>query len=312
MSQKDELLVQIAELYYQQNLNQQAIAKIFNISRPTVSRLLEEARNRKIVEIIIHSPIAKNYELSEKVREAFGLKNCIVIDSKAGYQETLKRCATAAASFLQSILESNLVLAVSWGSAITYLAQVLTPQMHQNVHVVQMVGCLAAGNPQQDGIEISMKIAQKLGAGYSNIFAPVFVNSELIAAHFMEEPRIVSTMDRINIADIAVMGIGSVGDQKSILTTTESISAKEWKYLLAQGAVGHLLARMFDKDGKEIPIPGKSAVSPALDTLKKIRWTIGIAASTKKADATLAAIKAGYINALVIDDRLAKELLQSK
>jgi len=312
MNQKDEFLVQVAELYYQQNLNQQDISKIFNISRPTVSRLLEEARRRRIVEIIIHSPIEKNYELSEKVREAFALKNCIVIDSNAPYQETLKRCSTAAANFLQSVLESNLVLAVSWGSAITYLAQVLKAEAYQNVHVVQMVGCLAAGNPKQDGIEISMKIAEKLGAGYSNIFAPVFVNSELVAAHFMEEPRIVSTMERINIADIAVMGIGSVGDVQSILSTTESVSAGEWEYLIKKGAVGHLLARMFDKDGKEIPIPNKSAVSPPLNALKKIRWTIGIAASEKKAQATLAAIKAGYINALVIDDGLANALLKLK
>lgn len=312
MNQKDEFLVQVAELYYQQNLNQQAISKIFNISRPTVSRLLEEARRRKIVEIIIHSPIEKNYELSEAVREAFNLKNCIVIDSQSPYQETLKRCSRAAANFLQSILESNVVLAVSWGSAITYLAQVMDSTVYQNVHVVQMVGCLAAGNPQQDGIEISMKIAEKLHADYSNIFAPVFVNSQLMAAHFMEEPRIVSTMERINIADIAVMGIGSVGDRNSILSTTESVLPEEWDYLLKKGAVGHLLARMFDKDGKEIPIPNKSAVSPPLDTLKKIRWTIGIAASSKKSAATLAAIQAGYINALVIDDGLAKALLKLK
>ncbi len=312
MSQRDEILVQVAELYYQQNLNQHEISKIFNISRPTVSRLLDEARKRKIVEIIIHSPIEKNYELSAAVREALGLKNCIVIDSNSGYQETLKRCATAAAGFLHSILESNSVLAVSWGRAITYLAQVLEPRDSRNVHVVQMVGCLAAGNPQQDGIEISMKIAEKLGAGYSNIFAPVFVNSELMAAHFMEEPRIVSTMEKINIADIAVMGIGSVGDQDSILSTTDSVSAQEWKYLLEKGAKGHLLARMFNENGVEIPIPGKSAVSPSLDTLKKIRWTIGIAASAKKASATMAAVKAGYINSLIIDDSLAKALLKAK
>lgn len=311
MNQKEESLVQVAELYYQQNLNQQEIAKIFNISRPTVSRMLEEARSRKIVEIIIHSPIARNYELSEAVREAYGLKNCIVVDSTLGYQESLKCCATAAANFLHSVLESNLVLAVSWGSVITYLAQVLEPRTYHNVHVVQMVGCLAAGNPQQDGIEISMKIAQKLGAGYSNIFAPVFVNSQLMAAHFLEEPRIVSTMEKINIADIAVMGIGSVGDKNSILSTTGSILPGEWKDLKGKGATGHLLARMFDREGREIPIPGKSPVSPPLETLRKIRWTIGIAASERKAPATRAAVLAGYINSLVIDDSLARALLQS-
>jgi DNA-binding transcriptional regulator LsrR (DeoR family) len=66
---------------------------------------------------------------------------------------------------------------------------------------------------------------------------------------------------------------------------------------------------MFDAEGREISIPGKSAVSPPLDTLKKIRWTIGIAVSARKAAAVSAAVRAGYINSLVIDDGLAEALL---
>jgi DNA-binding transcriptional regulator LsrR (DeoR family) len=81
--------------------------------------------------------------------------------------------------------------------------------------------------------------------------------------------------------------------------------------LKEKGAQGHLLARMFDADGKEIPIPGKNAVSPPLDTLKKIRWTIGIAVSARKALAVKAAVRAGYINSLVIDSGLADALLKN-
>jgi len=310
MNSKEELLVQVAELYYQQDMNQQEIAKSFHISRPTVSRLLEEARRRKIVEIIIHSPNPKNHELSEQVREAYNLKHCIAIDTRANYQETLKSCAKAAAEYLSGILADDSVLAVSWGSAITYLADVLQPKSHQNVHVVQMVGCLAAGNPSQDGIEISMKIAEKLGAEYSNIFAPVFVNGEVMAEHFLKEPRIASTMEKIDKADIAVMGIGSVGDKSSILTTTKSVSQEEWADLRQKGAKGHLLARMFGADGVEIPIPGKSAISPPLETLRRIPATIGIAASARKAEAVQAAVKAGYINTLIIDSKLAESILK--
>ena len=35
-----DLLVQIADLYYLQNMSQMEIAKTFNITRPTVSRIL--------------------------------------------------------------------------------------------------------------------------------------------------------------------------------------------------------------------------------------------------------------------------------
>ena len=44
MNNHESLLVHVAQLYYQQNLNQSEISKIVGLSRPTVSRMLEEAR----------------------------------------------------------------------------------------------------------------------------------------------------------------------------------------------------------------------------------------------------------------------------
>ena len=64
MNNHESLLVHVAQLYYQQNLNQSEISKIVGLSRPTVSRMLEEAREVGIVEIIVHDPIRKNHDLS--------------------------------------------------------------------------------------------------------------------------------------------------------------------------------------------------------------------------------------------------------
>ena len=44
MNNHESLLVHVAQLYYHQNLNQSEISKIVGLSRPTVSRMLEEAR----------------------------------------------------------------------------------------------------------------------------------------------------------------------------------------------------------------------------------------------------------------------------
>ena len=45
MNNHESLLVHVAQLYYHQNLNQSEISKIVGLSRPTVSRMLEEVRN---------------------------------------------------------------------------------------------------------------------------------------------------------------------------------------------------------------------------------------------------------------------------
>ena len=60
MAERTDLLVRVAELYYEQGLNQNEVAKLLNTSRPTVSRLLDEAKDAGVVEIVVHSPIRKD------------------------------------------------------------------------------------------------------------------------------------------------------------------------------------------------------------------------------------------------------------
>ena len=44
LQSRESRLVHVAELYYEQGMSQQKIAGLLGLSRPTVSRLLEEAR----------------------------------------------------------------------------------------------------------------------------------------------------------------------------------------------------------------------------------------------------------------------------
>ena len=50
------LMSEVATLYYKKNMTQQEIAETLHLSRQTVSKLLSDAIEEKIVEIIIHNP----------------------------------------------------------------------------------------------------------------------------------------------------------------------------------------------------------------------------------------------------------------
>ena len=100
MSSRTDLLVRISELYYQQNLSQQDISKITGISRPTISRLLDEAKETGVVEIIVHSPINKNPQLSHLVRTTFGLRDAVIVAGDYEFDQSLTRCAHCAVDFL--------------------------------------------------------------------------------------------------------------------------------------------------------------------------------------------------------------------
>ena len=53
---RDELLAFVAEKYFLEDLRQSDIAELIGLTRSAVSRMLTEARDKGIVEIIIHHP----------------------------------------------------------------------------------------------------------------------------------------------------------------------------------------------------------------------------------------------------------------
>ena len=55
MNNQKELMAEIALLYYKKGLTQQEIANCLQLTRQTVSKLLSDAINENVVEIIIHT-----------------------------------------------------------------------------------------------------------------------------------------------------------------------------------------------------------------------------------------------------------------
>ena len=78
--EKDKLSIEAAELYYQLNYSQQQIANQLEVSRPTVSRLLQYAKDKGYVQIKVSDPFM---DLESLIREAFskisieGSKRCL-------------------------------------------------------------------------------------------------------------------------------------------------------------------------------------------------------------------------------------------
>lgn len=310
MDNRAELLVHVSELYYQQGLSQQEISKIMDISRPTISRLLDEAKETGVVEIIVHSPIIKHPQLSNIVRTQFGLRDAIVLAGDYEFSKSLKRCAEAAAHFLSTVLDNNQSIGISWGRALDALCNAIKPADYYNVNVVQMVGCLGTGNPRVDGLELALRISKKLGGTYSNIYAPVYVDSELVYSYLVSEPQIEATLKKALTADIVLTGIGSLDDPNGSLYQSGCYTPEDRAELVRRGAVSSLLGRMFDADGNEITLENRYVIAAPLEAMRHPSWTIGINASAQKAACTLAAVRGRYLNMLVVDEPLAREMLR--
>lgn len=310
MGEREKQLTLIAELYYMQGMNQKEIAGMLGISRPSISRFLEEAKQRKLVTIRINSEIEQEYALAKEMKERFGLRYCCVVKNTSYAQNSLRKCAQAAADFLHRILDDNMILGVCIGPSVTTFADCLEEKPYCNVQVVQLTGCLCTGNPREDGVEIAISIARRLGAVYTSIYAPLYVGSKLVQEYFMREKQVAVAMKKIRSADIVLMGIGTVSRSSSVFRNNH-ITEKDLEDLVAGGCKAQLMGRMVREDGQEMMVKDKYVIAPPLEELKNVNWTVGIGASAAKAEAVKVAVTNKYINTLFVDEELARAVMKA-
>ena len=108
---KVKLSLRAAQLYYQQDLTMEAIGTELNVSRSSVSRLLQMARDRGIVEIKVHTPDDAPTRIAREINDRFAVTAPLVPVSDAiSPAEQLDRVSLSAARMLSVFFGSNITL----------------------------------------------------------------------------------------------------------------------------------------------------------------------------------------------------------
>ena len=139
MKTKDEkiLMAEVSILYYEKKHTQQEIADIMNLSRQTVSKLLNDAVKENIVEIKIHNPKKDCEELETLICERFGINKCVVCGSTSR-NESVRRTMTvkAAQDYIIPIIDKGgQKIALSWGRTVQELINSM-PEIKTNGNTV--------------------------------------------------------------------------------------------------------------------------------------------------------------------------------
>ena len=174
------LMSEVAALYYKKNMTQQEIAEALHLSRQTVSRLLNDAIEEKVVEIIIHDPRKDCKELEERICAAFGIGGCVVC-SVSGRNEAVHRLMTvqAAAEYILPILQKgNQKIALSWGRTIQEWIQNLPEISTTGNTVFPLFGATDNENSCFSSNELARKLADKLDATPRCAWFPYMTDSE--------------------------------------------------------------------------------------------------------------------------------------
>lgn len=307
-----DLLSEVARLYYEKNMTQSDISRHIHTSRSTVSRLLQEARDRKIVEVIIHYPWDRSSTMEQELQQRFGLNNIRILDSQGRRgAEALRGVAVLAARYIDSIVKEDSILGLSWGRMVYQTAQVLRPERDLSIKAVQLFGA-AIPNNKIDGSEVVRLFAGKYKGSYYSLHAPLFVENPHLKTALLQDPHIRETLDLAQQADIIITGIGSLESQLAPSQTWLGyLSKQEVEQLRRRGAVGHICAHHYDSQGKILENElNQGIIGAGLSLLHNAPQVIGIASGPEKSRAILGALRGKHINTLITDDITAQKLLE--
>lgn len=303
-----DLVVRAAWLYYEDGLTQAQIATRLFVSRQTVGRLLETARQQGIVRIELDPQYLAAMQLAARLRDRFGLREAIVVPTAQGNlsrERTNERVAAALAAFVRRYLHPGAVVGVCWGDSVARSLSMLPEDNLDSVSFVATMGELSA---LDDVLTRSSHVLRRL----RTLPAPLLVSTEELAEAIRGEDAVREVLDLARSAVVTLTGMGSATPGGSAVQFGVATDAEVADFA-ARGAVGDMLGEWYDIRGRVVQTNwSRRRIGLSLDDLRGLRNVVGVAGGVEKVAAIRGAIAGRLIDGLVTDEPTAAALLEGR
>jgi len=307
--------IKAAQLYYYQNLTTEAIAHEMGISRSSVSRLLAYAKEKGLVTIRVvdvdEQPKSLARAIQNHYKEARKV-HIVPVPHILGESDWLERTAQYTANYLNTIIDSDMIIGVAWGATMSAISKCVQPKTTHNSHIVQLNG---AGNTRAMGIEYASEIIFRFAQAYQasvDLFpVPTFFDFASTKEALWKERSIKRILELQQSADLLVHSIGAVrSGVPSHVYSGGFLEEKDYQELRRYDIAGDIATVFFRRDGsfENIPI-NQRASGPNLNLIKQKR-SICIVSGLAKAAGLHAALSGGLIKELIVDEPTARLLVK--
>lgn len=303
-----DLSVRAAWLYYIEGLTQAEIARLMNLSRAKVIRLLSAARDQGIVRIRVDAKASSQLTLERELVEAYGLSEVIVAPAPANDSALTTVVGHAVGVYLADQVRDGMALGVGWGVTLSMSLKALSARPFEHFSVISLLGGMThsrAVNPSA----VARRIADAFGADCYQLTAPVFVANDTTRQALWAEPGLKDLLERARRVDIAVVSVGDVSEE-STLFREGLLPRSQLASLIEAGAVGEVLCHFLDVEGNVVDHPvSRRVVAVGLDDLRRLPKIVIAAGGRRKVQAIQAALKATRAQVLITDESAALGLL---
>ena len=312
---KEETLLAASSMYYLQDITMETIASRLHMSRSSVSRLLKQARASGLVEISIRPTPSRAPGVSQYISSQFGVEVYVVpVPDSANVEERLEQVAMTTARMLTGWFDSDMVLGVAWGTTLGAIARHLTRKPTRGSSIVQLNG---AANNRTSGVEYVGNLISRFGDAFDatvHLFpVPAFFDYATTRRAMWSERSIARVLDVQRRSDIALFSIGAVGGEvPSHVYSAGYLEAEDIETLTSEGVVGDVCTVFLRADGTYEDLTlNERATGPTPAELRRVPRRVCAVAGDSKVIPLLAALRAGVITHLVLDEQTATKLVES-
>lgn len=308
---KLSLLAEIAYQYYERGMSQNEIADRLCLSRTRISRLLKEANEKGIVNININYKFERHYELEDRIRDRFPVKNVRILNNRDRDPAFIQRdVGNLASTYIMENLKKDMVIGTSWGTTLADTIQTFQP-LSIPVEVVQLMGSVPCNTPNCSPQEVASSLSQILGGHADFLNMPLFIEDDYVREALCRDINNTRVLNKGMFSDMILTSVSDVAGINSKGFWQEYMTDEMYEELCQKGAVGSMFARFYDESGKELECAwNKKCITISFKYIKNVPDVVVIAASKKKVESLVSAMQGNLVDTLITDGASAARILK--
>lgn len=309
------LAVQVARLYYYQDLTTEEVARELGLSRPAVSRLLTFARQSGLVEISVRDPESQPQELEREIRERFKINavKVVRVPPNSREDEWLHRVASYTANHLNTLIHPDMTVGIAWGNTLDAVSRQLSPKHCANVDIIQLNGSSSthAVNNYYTS-DIYSRFAENYGARTHLFPVPAFFDYPATKQAMWKERSVGRLVRQMKSADLLVYSVGAAHARlPSYVYVGGYLEPDDFRELDRQKIVGDIATVFFRENGSFDNIPLNARASgPDLTLFQRAKHAVCVVSGLGKANGLRAALRGKLMRELIVDEPTAHALLR--
>ena len=305
-------MVQATWLYHIGQMSQEEVSRRMGLSRFKVLRLLQDARDLGLVRISIEHGTTGTLALADRLTERFSLTEAMVAPDTGDDPAAGRRgVGQLAAGWLARIgREGPVTIGVGWGRTMAAMADALTGLRNPDLCFVSLMGSMTHTSATSP-FDVCVRLAALTGARAVFLPAPFLADTPEDAALIRGQRLVREALDVARAADHMVISVGEC-TAEALLQSSGILTPDEAAGLIAAGAVADTTGKFFAADGSLAPT-NLNRRAPSIDLQDLHRSDVVVLSSgAGKAAALRAVLAAGFVNRLIVDEPLARALLQEE